>query len=70
MGTSSMISRTVGYGTRACTHTRAGIYIRLIHGYLDTHGYPRVPIDFLIDFCTKKNTFLITYKLQFLNIHT
>ena len=46
------------YGTRARPHIRAGISIRVIHGYLDTHGYSRVPMDiFLIFFCTKKNAF-------------
>jgi len=34
------------YGTRTRPHIRVGISIRIIHGYLDTHGYSRVPINF------------------------
>jgi hypothetical protein len=48
MGTGSMISVPVpldNYGTRARPRTRAGISIRVIHGYLDTHRYSRVPMD-------------------------
>ena len=52
--------------THARPHIRAGISIRVIHGYLDTHGYSRVPMDLFF----KKKTFLITYKLQLLKIHT
>ena len=69
MGTGSMISVPApldNYGTRFRPHIRAGISIRVIHGYLDTHRYSRVPMDFL--FFLKK-TFLITYKLQLLKIH-
>jgi len=50
MGTGSMISVPApldNYGTRARPHIRAGISIRVIHGYLDTHRYSRVPMDFL-----------------------
>jgi len=46
-GTGSMISVPAPldkYRTRP--HIRAGISIRVIHGYLDTHGYPRVPMNF------------------------
>ena len=53
----SMISVPVPldkYGTRIRPHIRAGISIRVLHGYLDTHRYPRVPMDFLFYFCTKK----------------
>jgi len=42
MGTSSVISVYAPldkYGTRACPRTRAGISIRVIHAYLDTHGF-------------------------------
>jgi len=48
-GTGSMISVPTPlnkYGTRTRPHIRAGISIRVIHGYLGTHGYPRVPMDF------------------------
>ena len=38
------------YSIRARLHTHAGISIWVIHGYLDTHGYSRVPMDFLIKF--------------------
>jgi len=51
MGMGSMISVPApldNYGTRA--RPRAGISIRVIHGYLDTHGYSRVPINFLFSF--------------------
>jgi len=34
------------YGTRARPHTHAGISIWVIHEYLDTHGYSRVPMYF------------------------
>ena len=50
MGTGSMISVPVpldNYDTRVRPHIRAGISIRVIHGYLDTHGYSRVPMDYL-----------------------
>jgi len=48
-GTGSMISVPAPldkYGTRIRPHIRAGISIRVIHGYLDTHRYLRVPMDF------------------------
>jgi len=45
------------YGIRARPHICAGISIRVIHGYLDTHGYSRVPIDFLINFFYKEKYF-------------
>jgi len=35
------------YGTRARPYICAGISIRVIHMYLDTHGYSRVPMNFL-----------------------
>ena len=75
MGPSTSTSSTISilvpldkYGARP--HTRAGISIHIIHGYLipkDIRGYPWI---FELFFCTKKNTFLITYKLQLLKIHT
>jgi len=34
------------YGTRVRPRIRAGISIRVIHRYLDIHGYSRVPMDF------------------------
>jgi len=49
VGTGSMISVPAPldkYGTRTRPHTRAGISIRAIHENLDTHGYPRVPMNF------------------------
>ena len=58
MGTGIMISVPTPldkYGTRP--HTRAGISIRVIHGYLDTHGYSRVPMDFLINFFVQRKIF-------------
>ena len=73
MGTGSMITVPApldNYDTRARPHIRAGISIRVIHGYLDTHGYSRVPMDFLFFIFFLKKTFLITYKLQLLKIHT
>jgi hypothetical protein len=48
MGTGSMISVPTPldkYGTRTRPHTRAGISKRVIHWYLDTYGYSRVPMD-------------------------
>jgi len=50
MGTGSMISVPApldNYGTRARPYICAGISIRVIHMYLDTHGYSRVPMNFL-----------------------
>jgi len=57
------------YGTRTRPHICAGISIRVIHGYLDTNGYPRVPMDFFF-FVQKKIQLLITCKIQLLKIHT
>jgi len=50
MGTGSMISVLAtldNYGTRVRPHIRTGISIRVIHRYLDTHGYSQLPMDFL-----------------------
>ena len=49
MGTSNMISVPApldNYGTRVHPRIRAGISILVIHGYLDTHKYLRVPMNF------------------------
>jgi len=57
MGTGSMISVPApldNYGTRARPRIRAGISIRVIHGYLDTHGYSWVPWIFYFLFFLKK----------------
>jgi len=59
VGTGSMISVPAPldkYGTRTRPHIRAGISIRVIHGYLDTNGYLRVPMDLFIYFLYKKNS--------------
>jgi len=46
-----------------------GYLYRVIHGYLDTHEYPRVPMDFWY-FLERKIQLLITYKIQLLkSIH-
>jgi len=60
VGTCSMISVFAPldkYGTRVCPHIRAGISIRIIHGYLDTHKYLRVPLNFWIIFLYKEKYF-------------
>jgi len=56
MGTGSMIFVSApldNYGTHARPRIRAGISIRVIHEYLDTHGYSRVPMDFWFFFLKK-----------------
>jgi len=45
------------YGTRTRPHIRTGISIRVIHGYLDTNRYPRVPMDFYFFLYKKKFNF-------------
>jgi len=60
MGTGSMISvfaPLYKYDTRVRPHTHAGISIRVIHMYLDTHRYSRVPMGFLINFFYKEKYF-------------
>jgi len=58
--TGSIISVSVlldKYSTCARLHTRTGISIRVIHIYLDTHGYSRVPMNFLINFFVQRKIF-------------
>jgi len=60
VGSGSMISVPAHldkYGIRARSHADAGISIRVIHEYLDIHGYLWVPIDFLINFFVQRKIF-------------
>lgn len=52
------------YGTRTRPYTRASISIRIIHEYLNTHKYLRIPMNFFI-FFTKKNS---TFRGKLLNV--